>query len=135
MTRKGPSQVPLVDYLRLGERPHLRSNECVDCGARFFDRRNGCASCGGTEFRSAPVENRGVVRAFTIVHRAAPDILAPYVSAIIETEDGTSVRSNVVNCDPTPEAVTLGMSVRLVVYPIGRDDNGTEAIAFGYEPT
>ena len=31
-------QIPLVDYLRLGQRPHLRANECTNCGARFFDR-------------------------------------------------------------------------------------------------
>ncbi len=33
------------------------------------------------------------------------------------------------NCDPTPEAVTLGMRVRLVTCPIGVDDDGTEADA------
>jgi len=128
------SQVPLVDYLRLGANPHLRANECRTCGARYFDRRNACAKCGKTEFRPARVENRGVIKSFTIVHRAAPGIPVPYVSAIIETEDGTSVRSNIVNCPADPETVSLGMSVRLTTYPIGIDDEGTEAIAFGYEP-
>ena len=52
----------------------------------------------------------------------------------IETDDGTSVRSNVVNCDPDPERVKLGMKVKLTTYSIGTDDEGTEAIAFGYEP-
>ncbi len=127
------SQVPLVDYLRLGDRPHLRANECRTCGARYFDRRNACAKCGRTEFRHARVKNRGVVKSFTIVHRAAPGIPVPYVSAIIETEDGTSVRSNIVNCPADPETVSLGMSVRLTTYPIGIDEEGTEAIAFGYE--
>ena len=37
-------QVPLVDYLVLGDDPHLVANECTACGARFFDRRNACAS-------------------------------------------------------------------------------------------
>ena len=128
------SQVPLVDYLRLGASPHLRANECRTCGARYFDRRNACAKCGKTEFRRARVKNRGVIKSFTIVHRAAPGIPVPYVSAIIETEDGTSVRSNIVNCPADPETVSLGMSVRLTTYPIGIDDEGTEAIAFGYEP-
>ena len=128
------SRVPLVDYLRLGDRPYLHANECRSCGARYFDRRNACAKCGKTEFRKARVENRGVVRSFTIVHRAAPGIPVPYVSAIVETQDGTSVRSNVVNCPADPETVTLGMSVKLTTYPIGRDDDGTEAVAFGYEP-
>jgi uncharacterized OB-fold protein len=60
------SQVPLVESLRLGDRPCLRANECQSCGALYFDRRNACAKCGRTEFGHARVENRGVVRSFTM---------------------------------------------------------------------
>ena len=51
-------QIPLVDYLVLGDDPHLVANECTACGARFFDRRNACASCGGTEFATVDVPDR-----------------------------------------------------------------------------
>lgn len=132
--KRTPKQVPLVDYLRLGQRPYLSAHECRNCGARFFDRRNACASCGKSDFANARVRNGAKLKAFTIVHRAAPGIPAPYVSAIVETDDGTTVRSNVVNCDPTPETVILGMKLKLTTYPIGKDDEGTEAVAFGYEP-
>ena len=129
------ARVPLVDYLRLEPEPHLVAQECTNCGARFFDRRNACARCGRSDFAPAAVDGAGELQAFTIVHRAAPGIPVPFVSAIVKTDDGTWVRSNVVNCDPTPEAVTLGMRVRLTTYPVGTDDDGTEAVAFGYEPT
>ena len=132
--KRAAAQVPLVDYLRLGARPYLRAHECTNCGARFFDRRNACAKCGKREFKNARVKNTGTLKAFTIVHRAAPGIPAPYVSAIVEADDGTTVRSNVVNCDPSPDVVSLGMKVKLTTYPIGTDDDGTEAVAFGYEP-
>ena len=131
---RAAAQVPLVDYLRLGQTPYLSANECRNCGARFFDRRNACANCGKREFKSARVRNGARLKAFTIVHRAAPGIPAPYVSAIVQTDDGTTVRSNVVNCPPTPEAVTLGMKLKFTTYPIGKDDAGTEAVAFGYQP-
>ena len=48
--------------------------------------------------------------------------------------DGTSVRANLGNVDPDPEHVSLGMKVRLATMPIGTDENGTEAIGFGFEP-
>ena len=131
---EGTRRVPIVDYLRLGARPYLRARQCRDCGARYFDRRNACANCGGTNMDYVRVRNQGVLKSFTIVHRAAPGIAVPFVSALVETADGTTVRSNLVNCDPDPEAVRLGMKVRLVTYPIGADDDGTEAVAFGYEP-
>ena len=126
-------QVPLVDYLVLGEGAHLVANECVECSARYFDRRNSCAHCEGTEFKSVDVPTSGVVRTFTIVSMAAPGIPVPFVSAVVDC-DGTSVRANIVNCEPDPDHVTLGMKVRLTTFPIGSDSEGTEAIGFGFEP-
>jgi uncharacterized protein len=90
--------VPIVDYLVLGDDPHLVAKECTGCGARFFDRRNACAACSGTEC------------------------------------GGTSVRGNVINVEPDPEHVKLGMKVKLATYVVGTDDDGTEAIGFGFEP-
>ena len=43
-------QIPMVDYLILDDEPHLVSNECAECGALFFDRRNACAACGKRQF-------------------------------------------------------------------------------------
>jgi uncharacterized OB-fold protein len=126
-------QIPLVDYLVLDGEPHLQANECTACGARFFDRRNACASCGGTSFAKADIATQGEVRAFTIVSMAAPGIPVPFVASIVDC-DGTSVRANIVNTSPDPEHVTLGMKVRLTTFPIGADTEGTEAIGFGFEP-
>jgi len=127
------AQVPLVDYLALGAEPHLVASECTQCGARYFDRRNACASCSGTEFKKVDVPTQGTVRAFTIVSFAAPGIPVPFVSAIVDC-DGTSVRANVVNIEPDPEHVRTGLKVRLTTFPIGTDEAGTEAIGFGFEP-
>ena len=126
-------QVPLVDYLALGDSPHLVANECTSCGARFFDRRNACANCEATEFKKVAVSPTGEVRAFTIVSFAAPGIPVPYVAAVVDC-DGTSVKANLINVTPDPEHVTLGMKVRLATEVIGTDDNATEAVGFGFEP-
>jgi uncharacterized OB-fold protein len=126
-------QIPLVDYLVLGDDPHLRARECTACGARFFDRRNGCASCGGTDFGEVRVPTEGEVRAFTIVSLAAPGIPVPFVASVVDC-DGTSVRGNIVGVDPTPDNVRLGMKVRLTTFPIGVDGAGTEAVGFGFTP-
>jgi uncharacterized OB-fold protein len=55
------------------------------------------------------------------------------VSAIVDC-GGTSVRGNLINVEPSPDQVSLGMKVRLATYSLGTDDNGTEAIGFGFEP-
>lgn len=127
------TQIPLVDYLILGDKPHLVANECTHCGARFFDRRNACASCFETEFKQVDIATEGILRSFTIVTFAAPGVPVPFVAGIIDC-GGTSVRANVINVEATPEKVTLGMKVRLATYSLGADDNGAEAIGFGFEP-
>ncbi len=126
-------QVPIVDYLVLNGSPYLEANECGDCSARFFDRRNACASCGGTGFDRIRISNEAVLTSFSIVHRAAPSVPVPFVSAIVKTDDGTSVRSNVIGLDDPMDA-ELGMDLILTTYSCGTDDDGKECIAFGYEP-
>ena len=128
-----PGQIPIVDYLVLGDDPHLVATACTACGARYFDRRNACASCGATEFAPAAVDRDGEVRAFTIVTFAAPGVPVPYVAAVVDC-GGTSVRANIINTEADPDHVELGMKVRLATYPMGADDNGTEAIGFGFAP-
>lgn len=127
------TQVPMVDYLVLGDQPHLEANECVGCGAHFFDRRNACASCGAFEFRRTPVPTQGEVRAFTIVSRSSPNIPVPFVAATIDC-GGTAVRANILNVLPDPDHVRVGMPVRLTTTTIGTDGAGAEAIGFGFEP-
>ena len=127
------NQIPLVDYLVLGDQPHLTANECTGCGARFFDRRNACAGCSGTDFRTVEVDREGEVKAFTIVTFAAPGVPVPFVSAIVDC-GGTSVRGNIIEVEPTPEHVSLGMKVQLATYTVGTDDNGVDAIGFGFAP-
>jgi hypothetical protein len=44
------------------------------------------------------------------------------------------VRANLINVEPDPEHVTLGMRVRLATQSVGTDSGGTEAVGFGFEP-
>lgn len=127
--------MPIVDYLVLDDgAPHLVANESVDSGALYFDRRNADAKSGRTEFTKRRLADEGLLRSFTIVHRAAPGVPTPYVSAVVDLDGGGTVKANLVNVEPTPEAVNLGMRVRLTTFVAGTDDDGTEAVAFGYEP-
>ena len=127
-------QVPYVAYLSLGSDPHLVANECSSCGALFLDRRNACANCGARDFGARRLANDGVLRAFTIVHRAGPDVQVPYVSGIIDLDGGGVVKANIVGIDPEPASLSLGMKVKLTTFAIGTDSAGTQAITFAYAP-
>lgn len=126
-------QVPLVEYLALAPEPHLVANECTGCGARYFDRRNACASCEGEEFKKADIATQGIVKAFTIVSMAAPGVPVPFVAAVIDC-DGTTVRGNLIDVEPDDQHVSLGMKVELATTSVGTDDDGVEAVGFGFRP-
>ncbi len=131
----GNKQIPIVDYLVLDDvPPHIRAEVCTGCGASYFDRRNACAKCGKRAFESRPLPGEGTVRSFTIVHRASPGVPTPYISAIVDLDGGGVVKANVVNVEPDPDQISFGMPVKLATFVAGTDDDGTEAIAFGYEP-
>ncbi|HVU72427.1 MAG TPA: OB-fold domain-containing protein [Mycobacteriales bacterium] len=128
------AQIPLVDYLVLGDDPHLVAHECTDCGARFFDRRNACASCGGDAFKDGVrIATEGELETFTIVGFAAKGVPVPFVAGIVDC-DGTTVRGNIINTPPSPESIRTGMKVKLATFIAGTDSEGTEAVGYGFEP-
>jgi uncharacterized OB-fold protein len=129
------AQIPIVDYLVIDDgEPHLRAWESVDSGALYFDRRNADAKSGGTEFKPRKLASTGKVRSFTIVKRGVPGVPVPYASALIDLDGGGCVKANVVNTTIDPEHVTLGMQVQLTTWIAGTDDEGNEAVCFGFEP-
>jgi uncharacterized protein len=127
------ARVPLVSYLEL-DPPHLVAHECTTCGARYFDRRNACASCGGEEFGRVDIDTEGKVRTYSIVAFSIPGVEVPFVAAIVDC-GGTSVRGRLVDIAPDPDHVKVGMTVRLVTVSEGVDDDGVEAIGYAFAPT
>jgi uncharacterized OB-fold protein len=123
--------VPAVDYLVLGDDPHLVAQECGSCGALYFDRRNACAKCSKTTFTRRALSNEGVVRAYTIVQRGAKS--GPFTSVVVDLDGGGVVKANLVGVTD-PDRIRPRTKVRLVTFDAGTDDEGTVAVAFGYEP-
>ena len=134
MSEASGKRIPVVDYLVLEREPHLVAQACTACGALFFDRRNACARCGERAFERKALATTGVLRSFTIVHRAAPNVPVPYVSSVVELDGGGVVKGNIVDAGSDPEKFELGMAVRLTTFACGVDDEGTEAVAFGFTP-
>jgi uncharacterized OB-fold protein len=118
-----------VDYLVLGDDPHLQAWRCDACSAAYFDRRNGCARCFGTAFTRKPVATEGVIKAFTRVERGAKE---PFTSVVVDLGDGVNVKANLRGIDD-PSEIKPDTKVRLVTFVAGVDDDGTEAVAFAFE--
>jgi len=130
--------LPAVPYLKLpeGGEPYLEGHKCGNCGAIFLGARSVCSKCAARD-RITPVQlpNRGTLYSYTIVHRSYPGIVVPFISAVVDLEGGGSVKGNLINIDPDPQAIEMGMPVEIVYRDAGRTDgDGNKYVAFFFQP-
>jgi uncharacterized OB-fold protein len=129
------TKIPIVNYLAIDNGPpHLVAQECEACGARFLSKRLACARCGARRFQCRPLPRTGKIGSFSIIYRAARGVATPFVSVIVDLDDGTTVKSNLVGCEPDPKRILLNMPVELTTFEAGVDDDAVTAIAFGFTP-
>jgi uncharacterized OB-fold protein len=132
------SPLPVVPFLKIPAEgdPYLEGEKCKSCGAIFLGERTTCSSCGTSEqFAATKLSNQGELYVYSIVHRSFPGIEVPYVSAIVDLEGGGTVKGNLINIDPDPEKVKMGMPVE-VVYQIAprKDADGNEYLTYYFQP-
>jgi uncharacterized protein len=57
---------------------------------------------------------RGRLYSYTIVYRSYPGIRVPFISAIVDLEQGGTIKGNLLDIEPSPEKLTFGMPVKVV---------------------
>ena len=130
--------LPVVPFLKIPEKgnPYLEGHKCKKCSAIFLGERSICASCGERD-QIAPIKlnNQGELYVYSIVHRSFPGIETPYVSAIVDLDGGGTVKGNLVNIEPDPEKIKLGMPVE-VIYQVAprKDAEGNEYLTYYFQP-
>lgn len=131
--------LPAVDYLKLpeGGAPYLEGHRCQACGACFLGKRSVCSKCGARDqMQAVRLPNSGSLYSYCIVHRSFPGIEVPYISAIVDLDDGTAIKGNLINIEPDPDKIEFGMPVE-VVYgdALGRKDKeGNSYTAYFFQP-
>jgi len=129
---------PVVSYLKLpdGGDPYLEGQKCGGCGAIFLGERGTCSSCGASDrLEPTRLSNQGELYVYSIVHRSFPGIEVPYVSAIVDLDGGGTVKGNLIDVEPEPEKIRMGMPVK-VVYKIAprKDAEGNEYMTYYFKP-
>ena len=129
---------PIVRFLAIPDDgdPYLEGHKCRSCGAIFLGSRETCSSCGTSgEIEATRLSNQGELYVYSIVHRSFPGIDVPYVSAIVDLEGGGTVKGNLINVEPDPEKIQMGMPVE-VVYEIAprKDAEGNEYMVYYFQP-
>ncbi len=130
--------LPVVPFLKIPETgdPYLEGHKCQDCGAVFIGERDNCSSCASRDhLKPVRLSNDGELYVFSIVHRSFPGIEVPYVSAVVDLEGGGTVKGNLINVEPDPEKIKMGMPVEVVYQTAPRKDaEGNEYLTYYFQP-
>lgn len=98
-----------------GCRSHqLLIQQCDECGYYQFYPRIMCSKCSSRKVQWIQASGRGTVKSFTIIHRAISPAYqkeVPYVLALIQLDEGPTMMSNIIQCNPND--VAIGMKVEV----------------------
>ncbi len=101
---------PATSYTRVREdgSAYLEGSKCRACGAGFVGARENCARCGVRGFMERyALSEYGRLYNYTIVYRSYPGIAVPFVSAVVDLDDGTSVKGNLLGVEPASKRACL----------------------------
>jgi uncharacterized OB-fold protein len=111
------SPQPATSYTRIDETgtPYLQGSRCGACGTVFLGVREHCGRCcARRQMQPMRLASRGRLYSYTIVYRSYPGIRVPFVSAIVDLEEGGTLKGNLVDIEPSPDKLRYGMPVRVV---------------------
>jgi len=120
-----------------GATAYIEAQRCEACGAVFMKPHVGCPRCCArgplTKVRGS---ERGVLQTFTVVMRSFPGIKVPFVSAIVQMDDGATLKGNLIDVEPNPEKIRVGMPLRLVYGDANglKDEAGSPYLAYFFQP-
>lgn len=140
MTEAPTPPRPAASYIVLPDDgpPHLSFLRCRSCGAQFLEsERLACGKCASRDGFDAHVPgDHGTLHSYSIVHRGFPGVAVPFVSAIVDIDDGPTLKGNLRGLTIDAETITAGMRVRIVFDDaLGRRDAaGNCYISHFFEP-
>jgi uncharacterized OB-fold protein len=139
MAEAAKQPLPVVEFLKLpeGGDPYLEGQKCKQCSAVYVGERSHCSKCGARDsMQPTRLSNRGSLYVFSIVHRSFPGVEVPYVSAVVDLEGGGTVKGNLINVEPSPEKIKIGMPVEVVFKDaLGRKDReGNSYVSYFFQP-
>jgi uncharacterized OB-fold protein len=111
-----PRPTPETETYWQGCRKHkLLLQRCTQCGEHQFYPRIICTKCASDELEWANANGQGKILTFTVVRRPVSEAYAadvPYVVALIRLDEGPTMMSNIVQCDP--ETLAIGDPVQVI---------------------
>ena len=115
-----PDTQPFWDAAK---RHQLSLPKCKACGQLHYFPRPFCPHCFSWDLEWVRCSGKGKLYSYVINHRPAPGFEeeAPYVIAVVELDEGPRMLSNLIDIEPTPEAVQVDMPVEILFQDVNEE--------------
>jgi uncharacterized OB-fold protein len=101
-----PENAPFYEAAAQGQ---LLLGKCNDCAEYHFYPRLLCPHCFSANTEWVPARGSGTIYSFSTMRRGVP---VPYTIAYVTLDEGVSMLTNIVDCDP--DSLNIGDKVGVV---------------------
>ncbi len=109
-----PSPIPTEDtkpFWEAAAEGRFLIKRCLACERVHWYPRTLCPFCFSERTEWQPASGRGVIYSYSVMRRATP----PYVVAFVTLDEGPTMLTNIVACDP--DSLCIGQKVSVVFRP------------------
>ena len=106
-------------FWEAARRGQLIAPECVACQRRHWEPEAVCPHCGQNwEWQDSP--GLATLYSFSVIYRGAtPEFEVPYVLALVDLDDGWTMRTNLTGVDE--DAIDIGMRLQVRFYQLDEE--------------
>ena len=127
-----------ISYELFLSKEKLMGSRCQKCGVLFVPPRSICIRCYGNEMEWVEMKGRGKLAAFTCIAIGPPfmvregyDRQHPYVSGVVELEEGVKVVARIEGVDGSrPETIKIGTPLQVEFLHRGEANSPETFLAF-----
>ena len=120
-------------WRHIPQRYSLIGSKCSQCGTIFFPKRVICPECRRKgHLEDIKLKGEGKIHSYSVINTPTEEfkIIAPYVVAIVELEEGAKLTTQIVDCKP--EDVKIDDEVEMVFRKI-KEEGDDGVISYGYK--
>ena len=114
-TRFAPTPTPETQHYWAGtKRGELLLQRDTSTGEVYFPPRPFSPKTGNRDIEIVKASGRAKLVSYMINQRPHPSFDGPYAICIVQLEEGPMMMTNIVDCEQTPDALQLDMSLEVV---------------------
>ena len=127
-----------ISYDQFLTEEKLMGSRCKKCDTLYAPPRGICPNCYSSDMKWVEMKGKGKLAAYTVIYVGAPIMIQrgfdrknPYVSGVVELDEGVRVDARIEGIDTTnPEEIKVGTPLKVKYLHYDSEDDKETVLAF-----